>query len=77
MLLECWDPIGIRDEPNAQDEYDSYINGVLNLLLHGASEKEISDHLWRIIEERINIHPQRGATERTVRELKGIPVPKD
>ena len=25
VLLEVWDPIGIKDEPNAQDEYDAYM----------------------------------------------------
>jgi len=24
VLLGVWDPIGIKDEPNAQDEYDGY-----------------------------------------------------
>ena len=24
VLLMVWDPIGIRDESNAQDEYDGY-----------------------------------------------------
>jgi hypothetical protein len=25
VFLEVWDPIGVRDEPNAQDECDGYI----------------------------------------------------
>jgi hypothetical protein len=28
VLLTVWDPIGIRDESNAQDEYDGYLGGV-------------------------------------------------
>jgi hypothetical protein len=76
VLLQYWDPIGIRDEPNAQDEYDSYLGGVYELLLSGASDEEIANHLWRIIEERIEVHPQSRATERTVRELRAIPIPK-
>lgn len=76
ILLQYWDPIGIRDEPNAQDEYDGYLGGIYELLVRDASDKEISNHLWRIIEERIEVHPQSGATERTVRELRAIPIPK-
>lgn len=76
ILLQYWDPIGIRDDPNAQDEYDGYLGGIYELLVRDASDKEISNHLWRIIEERIEVHPQSGATERTVRELRAIPIPK-
>jgi hypothetical protein len=76
VLLQHWDPIGIRDEPNAQDEYDSYLGGIYELLVRGASDEEIANHLWRIIEERIEVHPQSGATERTIRELRGIPILK-
>ena len=76
VLLQYWDPIGIRDEPNAQDEYDAYLGGIYELLVRGATDHEITNHLWRIIEESIELHPQSGATERTVRELRAIPVPK-
>jgi hypothetical protein len=75
VLLRCWDPIGIRDEPNAQDEYDSYLGGIYEMLVGGATDEEIAHHLWRIIEERIEIHPQSGATERTIRELRAIQIP--
>ena len=71
-LVELWDPIGIKDEPNAQDEYDMYIGGVFELLNSNATEEQIASHLWKIIEERINVHPQKGATERTVKALKSI-----
>jgi len=45
--LCCWDPIGVANEPNAQDEYDSYIGGVLRLLTTGASDGQIAEWLWR------------------------------
>jgi hypothetical protein len=71
-LLDHWDPIGIKDEPHAQDEYDAYLGGIYDLLVGGASDQELSDHLWKIIEERISIHPQAGATARTVQALRNI-----
>jgi hypothetical protein len=76
VLLQCWDPIGIREEPNAQDEYDGYLGGVYELLVGGASDKEIADHLGRIVEERMSLHPQGEATERTVRALRAIQIPQ-
>ena len=45
ILLHQWDPIGIKDEPNAQDEYDSYVGGVYRLLASHASAEEIAKHL--------------------------------
>ena len=32
VLLHTWDPIGIQDEQNAQDEYDGYIGRIYGLL---------------------------------------------
>jgi len=33
VLMDVWDPIGVKDEPNAQDEYDGYLGGVYELLV--------------------------------------------
>ena len=47
-LLREWDPIGVRDVPEAQDEYDGYVGGVYRLLANGASSRELAEHLARI-----------------------------
>jgi hypothetical protein len=72
VLLKYWDPIGIKDEPRARDEYDMYIGGILGLLLRDATEEELRTHLWKIIGERIQVHPQVGATDNAVRALRTI-----
>jgi hypothetical protein len=72
VLLKIWDPIGIGDEPRAQDEYDSYIGGLYELLVGLHSDQEIEEYLWAIIKERIQVHPQKGATEATVKALRSI-----
>ena len=47
--LRSWDPIGILNGPldtcGPMDEYDSYAPVVLRLMLEGASEAVIADHL--------------------------------
>lgn len=48
ILLHDWDPIGVADEPQAQDEYDSYIGGVYRLLASGASTTQVAEHLARV-----------------------------
>ncbi len=70
--MKVWDPIGIKDEPRAQGEYDRYIGGVFNLLTNHGSEKEIEDYPWKVIEEKIHIHPQKGATQNAANALRNI-----
>jgi hypothetical protein len=45
VFLDVWDPIGISDEPNAQDEYEGYIGRVFELLTTGGNDKEIVEYL--------------------------------
>ena len=33
VLLHDWDPIGVADVPEAQDEYDSYISQIYGMLI--------------------------------------------
>ncbi len=77
VLLSVWDPIGIKNEKNAQDEYDSYIGGVYQLLLSGASDEQIADHLWQIVTERMGLSAARKADMAvTVKALREIKIPK-
>ena len=41
LLLVVWDPIGVRDTPGAQDEYDPYAERLAHLLRDGATEEEL------------------------------------
>src|SRR5688572_21789219 len=59
VLLNEWDPIGINDVPEAQDEYDGYVGGVYRLLAAGAMEEEIVQHLSRIEVETMGLGPVR------------------
>jgi hypothetical protein len=77
VLISVWDPIGIKDERNAQDEYDGYLGGVYQLLVSGASDEQIADHLWRIVTERMGLSAARKADMAdTVKALRGIELPK-
>ena len=48
VLLEKWDPIGIRGGSGPQDEYDGYVGGVYRLLVSGATAAQIADHLCKV-----------------------------
>ena len=53
VLLEQWDPIGVENEPLAQDEYDSYLGGLYDLMAAGVSDLDIAQHLHDIETERM------------------------
>jgi hypothetical protein len=74
VLVNVWDPIGIKDVPEAQGEYDAYIEGVFDLLNKRAIEEDITAYLWKVIEERIHIHPARGATQEAAKALQRIRI---
>jgi hypothetical protein len=48
VLMREWDPIGVKGEPMAADEYDAYIGGIYELLKNRAATKKIADHLREI-----------------------------
>jgi len=45
VLLEHWDPIGVRDIAAAKDEYDSIVPQLIRLLSGGATDGQISAFL--------------------------------
>ncbi len=48
ILLKDWDPIGVSDIPEAFDEYDSYVDGICNLIRESADSHKIRQHLSQI-----------------------------
>ena len=55
VLHYIWDPIGVRGEPNARDEYDSYVPRVYSLLESGATAEQIAAHLDMIATEGMGL----------------------
>lgn len=74
VLLQEWDPIGIREYPEAQDEYDSYVEGVLRLLETDAPDKALIDHLLEIETDTIGVFipSERRRLEYIVEQLRGF-----
>jgi len=77
VLMDVWDPIGVKNEPNAQDEYDGYLGGVYKLLVSGVSDEQIQDHLWRIVTERMGLRAKKSDMAKTVRTLRQIPISRN
>ncbi len=56
ILLRDWDPIGVRDVPEAQDEYESYVGGVYQLLAAGSSPQRVAEHLSALETDRMGLN---------------------
>ena len=69
ILLEVWDPIGVADEPAAQDEYDSYAAGVLELVVERAPESAVAEHLLKIEREWMALAGDVVRAKRAARAL--------
>jgi hypothetical protein len=48
VLHYIWDPIGVRGEPRARDEYDSYAPEVYSLLQSGAPSNRLQPTSTRL-----------------------------
>jgi len=80
ILMQKWDPIGVKDVPEAADEYDMYIDDIYCLLKRGASDEELSKHLVKIETERMGLSDANGKPllpetlrEQAIRELQSVP----
>jgi hypothetical protein len=65
ILIEEWDPIGVQDVPEAQDEYDNYLGPIARRLQEGAASGDIAAYLTRIEEDFMGLEPLPAAHERS------------
>lgn len=73
ILLHEWDPIGIIDVPEAQDEYDSYVGGLYRLLASGASVDQLVEHLRQIETIRMGLSvPETARQAEWSAELRAV-----
>ena len=77
VLLRVWDPIGVKDAPNAQDEYDGYVGPIFALLMQQKGDQEILDYLAWAVNDHMGLE---SATKQhmvsTVQALRRIPLPE-
>jgi hypothetical protein len=69
VLINEWDPIGVRSKRAARDEYDAYIPGIIRLLQAGADHGKLTQHLQHT--EVVNMG-LRGDVERNGRVANKI-----
>jgi hypothetical protein len=64
ILMDEWDPIGVRGVAEAADEYDSYLPELVGRLRDGATDEEIAGYLTWIEEDRMGLGRSSAARER-------------
>jgi len=74
VLMRVWDPIGVKNEPNAQDEYDSYLGNVYGLLVGSAPDGSIADYLCKVVNEQMGLPAKKEDMAETVAALRRIQI---
>jgi len=74
ILLRDWDPIGVADVPEAQDEYDGYVGPVYALLARGASANEIATYLATVQRDAMEIAGSANDLMEVAAQLKQIDI---
>lgn len=73
VLMREWDPIGVKDEPLAWDEYDAYIGRTYRLLVDGSSDQVIADYLADVEQDRMGLGPSKPESlARVVQALRKL-----
>jgi hypothetical protein len=64
-----WDPIGVAEAPEAQDEYDCLISPLMHMLHDGTSDRRIGKWLLNEMNEHFGLRPDRNRERELAREL--------
>ena len=72
ILLKEWDPIGIQDVPEAQDEYDAYVVSMYKLLVSHKPEHEIFDYLWWVETQHMGLPGDMQRTKAVAKQLAAL-----
>ncbi len=73
VLLNDWDPIGIKNIPDAATEYDGYAPGIYQLLGESRSVEDICAHLRWIVEDRMGLDDNEAHTRAVAKLLSSLP----
>ena len=71
VLMEEWDPIGVRDIPGAEDEYDGYVGKVYVMLMDArVSEQALENYLFETATTHIGMPATSNLMERCARTAR-------
>lgn len=71
VLADIWDPLDVRAGRYQRNEYESYVYDIYNLLVKGATDAQIEDHLNQTARRRMEMKPPRSTAD-AVRALRAV-----
>ncbi len=60
IFMSEWDPIGVKDIPEASDEYDLYLGNIYTLVVRNAGLSKIAEYLRWVEVERMGLVDEHG-----------------
>lgn len=72
IVLHEWDPVGVANVPEAQDEYDAYIAEVTRMLAMRAPVSKIEDYLWWLETTHMGLCGDRQRTNAIAAKLASL-----
>jgi hypothetical protein len=69
LLLNSWDPIGVRDAPEAWDEYDGYMSPIVSLLEQDKSVRKLAKYLRHVRVDLMGVGPDKKTDLQAASEI--------
>jgi hypothetical protein len=69
ILLKDWDPIGVADSVEAEDEYDSYVPQIYSMLIRREPSSKLFEFLWWAETENMGLCGNRAHTTQVAERL--------
>lgn len=76
ILMNDWDPIGVKNNPNAKAEYDQYALRIVGMLYNGTTQDSLTDYLESIVTEDLGLSPNKSLSIDISKKLLALKLEK-
>jgi hypothetical protein len=72
VLMQDWDPIGVKEIPEAHDEYDSYVPTIYSMLISRKPIHEVLEYLLWLEGEHMGLKVDRQRAQFIAEKLVSL-----
>jgi len=72
VLMQDWDPIGVQEIPEAQDEYDNYVPMIYSMLISRKPVNEVLEYLLWLEGEHMGLTVDHQRTQLIAEKLVSL-----
>ncbi|AHI05239.1 hypothetical protein BDW_03655 [Bdellovibrio bacteriovorus W] len=76
ILLNDWDPIGIKNNPNAKAEYDQYALRIVGMLYSGTTRTELAKYLDSVVTDDFGLSANKSLSHTVSEKLMAVNLDK-